>query len=184
MSEKVLWSNVQRPDGQHYEKGDWRQLPEIVHDEHAIKGFFGDYYWLSNFGISPVVLGGVPYKSVERAYQAAKWQSEDRRFFEDCTNDEAILHNRENMPNEYTPEDWDAVKLSIMEELLVQKFDATTNPENHQKLLATGEKYLEETNWWNDTFWGKNLEGEGENHLGVLLMKVRANLRSAATTGQ
>lgn len=44
------------------------------------------------------------------------------------------------------------------------------------KLLETGEAYLEETNYWKDTFWGV-YNGTGENRLGRLLMLVRDELR-------
>jgi GTP cyclohydrolase II len=65
-----------------------------------------------------------------------------------------------------------------MDHLVAQKFNPTLNPDLYNRLLATGDKYLEETNWWNDTFWGKNLKGEGENHLGQILMQVRDKLRN------
>jgi len=45
-----------------------------------------------------------------------------------------------------------------------------------EKLLATGDEELVEGNDWNDRVWGK-VDGVGENHLGRLLMKIRAELR-------
>lgn len=62
-----------------------------------------------------------------------------------------------------------------MQFLLEQKFDPALNPQNAQRLLETGNKYLEETNWWGDTFWGKDLKGNGENTLGRLIMEIRAS---------
>jgi predicted NAD-dependent protein-ADP-ribosyltransferase YbiA (DUF1768 family) len=45
--------------------------------------------------------------------------------------------------------------------------------------LDTGEAKLEEGNRWGDEFWGVNLKtGRGKNWLGVLLMRVRNELRS------
>ena len=44
------------------------------------------------------------------------------------------------------------------------------------KLLGTGDTYLEEGNTWNDTFWGV-CNGVGENNLGRILMEVREELR-------
>ena len=61
--------------------------------------------------------------------------------------------------------------------LLEQKFNPNQNPDNYEKLIATEDKYLEETNWWGDTFWGKNLKGEGDNNLGKLLMTIRDSYR-------
>lgn len=48
----------------------------------------------------------------------------------------------------------------------------------HQRLLLdTGDAILEEGNHWNDTFWGVRLKnGQGQNHLGKILMQVRMEL--------
>ncbi len=43
-------------------------------------------------------------------------------------------------------------------------------------LLATGDAELIEGNDWGDTIWGM-CDGEGENLLGKILMKVRDKLR-------
>lgn len=64
-----------------------------------------------------------------------------------------------------------------MASLVTQKFDKALNPELYQKLQNTGNKYLEETNYWEDTYWGVHKteakeEGVGENNLGKLLMKI------------
>jgi predicted NAD-dependent protein-ADP-ribosyltransferase YbiA (DUF1768 family) len=59
-----------------------------------------------------------------------------------------------------------------MEDLLRQKFQ---NPYLKNKLLATGNAEIEETNSWGDVFWGI-CKGVGENHLGKILMKIRSEL--------
>lgn len=48
------------------------------------------------------------------------------------------------------------------------------------QLLATGTRYLEETNTWGDTYWGV-CEGKGLNMLGKTLMQVRDELRRRYT---
>lgn len=60
-----------------------------------------------------------------------------------------------------------------MDELLRQKF---SNLEMFEKLLETGDEFLVEGNNWNDTFWGV-CNGKGENHLGVLLMSIRSEIK-------
>lgn len=70
--------------------------------------------------------------------------------------------------------DWEEVKLNIMYELNKQKFE--WSPELRTALLATGDRYIEETNWWKDTFWGV-CNGVGENHLGRILMRIREELK-------
>jgi len=166
------------PNGEPYKIGDWQKVPEIIHDDNNVKGFFGEYRFLSNFGEAIVEYDGVIYSSTEKAYQAAKWKIEDRDYFVNCTNEEAVKYNRLHQPNGYPPDIWDEIKVVIMRYLLEQKFDPELNPENYQKLIATGDKYLEETNWWNDKFWGKNLKNEGLNYLGIILMSIRDDLKS------
>jgi predicted NAD-dependent protein-ADP-ribosyltransferase YbiA (DUF1768 family) len=110
---------------------------------------------------------------VELAYQAAKWKSENRGYFNTCTELESINYNRENKPNGYIDEIWNIKKDEIMFDLLKQKFNKDLNPENYEKLQETGDKYLGEMNWWGDTYWGKDKDGNGQNMLGVILMQVR-----------
>lgn len=54
--------------------------------------------------------------------------------------------------------------------LVFQKF--CVHEKLRTKLIATGEKYIEETNWWGDIYWGV-CNGKGENNLGKILMNVR-----------
>ena len=71
--------------------------------------------------------------------------------------------------------DWEDVKDGIMEEVIRAKF--TQNPELAKKLVATGDVLLMESNNWHDTYWGVDSRTlEGENHLGVILMKIRTEL--------
>ena len=68
--------------------------------------------------------------------------------------------------------DWEDVKLSVMEGLLRQKF--REEPFKSQ-LKATGDAQLVEGNYWGDVYWGV-CRGQGENHLGKLLMKIRGEI--------
>lgn len=69
--------------------------------------------------------------------------------------------------------DWEQVKDTIMLEGLRMKF--TQHDDLMAKLIGTGKRYLEETNTWNDRYWGV-CNGKGRNMLGILLMQVRAEL--------
>ncbi len=60
-----------------------------------------------------------------------------------------------------------------MELVLRQKF---SHPGLLALLLATGDMELVEDNDWDDTYWGV-CNGVGENNLGKLLMKIRAEAR-------
>ena len=143
-----------------------------IHDDTRIHGFFGEYRWLSNFHLSPIKGTRFTYPSVENAYQAAKWPTTEREQFVSITPAQSKSLGREGKL--YTPKEWDNVKFMIMAWALGVKF---TDPELASKLLATGDRHLEETNWWKDTYWGV-CNGKGENYLGILLMKIRAKLRS------
>jgi ribA/ribD-fused uncharacterized protein len=140
-----------------------------------IDSFEGEYRFLSNFWPAKVVFEGVTYPSVEHAYQSAKTEDIDDRkniaAIPDAADAKRLGRELKLRP------DWEKVKLTVMETCVRYKF--TNNPEMRTKLLSTGELYLEEGNTWNDRYWGV-CEGEGENHLGKILMKVRAELRAGA----
>jgi ribA/ribD-fused uncharacterized protein len=133
-----------------------------------IKGFFGEYRWLSNFWPTDIVFDGAMYKTVEHAYQAAKIadpMARDIVRFAETPKKAKALSYKISMRD-----GWDYIKLGIMELLVERKFK--NNPNLLQKLLDTNDAYLEETNTWGDTFWGV-CDGIGENNLGKILMKIR-----------
>jgi len=68
-----------------------------------------------------------------------------------------------------------------MREIVWAKF--SQNPELAEKLLTTGERYLEETDWWGDNTWGV-YQGEGQNLLGKILMDTRARLAKERAAAQ
>jgi ribA/ribD-fused uncharacterized protein len=140
----------------------------IVHNKKEVKGFFGDYRFLSNFHECPVMFDGVIYPSSENAYMAAKTLDvEARKAFETMNPKEAKLAGR-MIP---LREDWELVKIDIMRFILFDKF--TRNLDIREKLIQTEDAYLEETNHWGDTIWGV-CDGFGSNLLGKILMDTRA----------
>lgn len=138
--------------------------------EPEICGFFNDYRFLSNFHLSPLEFSGVVYPSVEHAYQAVKTTDKEKREAIRVTATPAIA--RKMGQNVVLCDDWEEVKVPIMEALLRMKFK---DPELKQKLIDTYPKPLVEYNWWGDKFWGV-YEGRGENMLGKLLMKIREEM--------
>ena len=138
----------------------------------SIKEFSGEYRWLSNFWLAPVVYQGVIYPSVENAYQAAKTNEYTRISFITCSPGKA---KRMGSKLELV-EDWETIKFSVMSSLLYQKFHVGSFLAT--KLLATGNKEIIEGNNWGDTYWGV-CNDKGENHLGKLIMKIRSELQPA-----
>lgn len=176
--EKILFDEQGLIPGTPFEKGQWKNIS--THSDAEIKGFFGEYRFLSNFWPAEVMLDDVVYSSVENAYQAAKYPKDIRGYFQKCTAKEAIVYVREHPLNEELLQRWEELKLGIMEKLLLQKFDERVHQEMYQKLQETKGRVLEETNYWGDKFWGVHKTdvcepGVGENNLGKLLMKVRDN---------
>lgn len=137
----------------------------------AITGFSGEYRFLSNFYETSITYEGISYPSVENAYQAAKTINQEERLqFVNISSKEA-----KSLGKKVTlREDWDSVKLQVMWNLIYEKF--TRNRKLYTALVSTGEAHIEETNWWGDKFWGV-CRGEGENHLGKLLMKLRDKIK-------
>jgi ribA/ribD-fused uncharacterized protein len=143
----------------------------VIHTDTLVKGFFGEYRWLSNFHLCEVHYEGLIYTSSEGAYQSAK--TTDSWLRESFTKEEPSKTKK--MGQELRIRSgWDRMKVQVMYDVLTDKF--TRNQDLKSKLLETGSKYLEETNYWGDTFWGV-CEGKGKNVLGELLMKVRNELK-------
>lgn len=148
------------------DKGD-----EYINDNSSIKGFADDDRWLSNFWPCTVIFEDMEYKNSEAAYQAAKTKFVQERIpFQTMGAGTSKKKGRELTLRH----DWEEVKLQVMYDIVKDKF--CRNPDLTVKLLETGEKYLEETNWWGDTYWGI-CKGVGQNHLGKILMRVRDELK-------
>ena len=144
-----------------------------------ILGFFGEHRWLSNFAPVEVELDWVVYPSVEHAYQAAKIQDFDQRIaFLSATKDSPKSAKKLGATGKQLRPDWQYVKEQVMLDLLMQKF---ASEPYMQKLLETGDCYIEETNMWKDTFWGV-CNGVGENKLGRMIMDIRKDLRHIIET--
>ncbi len=148
----------------------------VLHDKNNIKGFFVDFRWLSNFHLCPVSYEGQLFPSSEHAYQAAKIIPESRQYLINVSSGQVKKEWKKYTLLDKDVFSWDNRKLGVMKIILMDKF--TRNDELRYKLLDTEDKYLEETNWWGDKFWGV-CENEGENNLGKLLMEIRLCCKNA-----
>lgn len=77
--------------------------------------------------------------------------------------------------------DWEQVKDEVMRKALLCKFE--THAQLCEMLLATGEEELVENNAL-DAYWGCGPDGSGHNHLGKMLMQVRAILGVREHSGE
>ncbi len=135
-----------------------------------IRTFKNKNAFLSNFYPVSVYYEGMRFSSVEHAFQAAKTNDLETRelFMIVPTAKEAKSFGRQVKLRE----DWESVKVDIMEMLLRQKF---ARPALREQLLNTQDSILINGNNYGDTFWGV-CKGEGQNQLGRLLMKIRQEI--------
>lgn len=142
-----------------------------------INDFSGKYRFLSNFWSVKILYNGMSFQTVEHAYQAFKCANQEdmiKYTSLGLTAGDAKKLSR-TLP---IRKDWDDIKVGIMEELLILKFN---NPELRKLLLSTKSETLIEGNTWHDNFWGYctcySCRGkEHRNMLGLLLMSIRKKL--------
>lgn len=138
-----------------------------------INCFRGEYYFLSNFYECNIEFDGIPYLNAEAAFQAQKCSVlKDRKQFSDLNPSAAKKLGRKVSLRP----DWENVKINLMYQIVKAKF--VQNPDLADKLIATGDEYLEEGNNWGDRIWG-TVNGVGANNLGKILMTVRSELRES-----
>ena len=152
------------------------------------------YGALSTLSYHPITLSvgdGKPvvWNSVEHYYQASKFAGVDDHLAVRCQAEiqatespeeaarlgETLLRQRPDLLRK----DWDIVKLQVMRTALQAKFLAY--PALKSFLLSTEGSVLVESSQ-NDSFWGASKNGVGLNHLGRLLMDLRAELRRGPFT--
>lgn len=138
----------------------------------GIFGFFEEHRFLSNFEMEPLTVEGITYPSSEHAYMAQKTLDRDlQKVVAETPTCGRVKRLGQSIP---LRTDWEFYRVAAMMHVLRIKFQ---NPRLRDLLLNTGDKYLEETNWWGDRFWGV-CEGIGLNMLGKCLMLIRSELTS------
>lgn len=137
--------------------------------------FRGKYDFLSNMYAAAFEWDGRTYRNSEAAFQSAK--SLDPNVRDQFSEMTGVVAKREGKKVKLRG-DWERVKDDIMEAVVRAKF--VQNPDLLKRLIDTGDLELTEGNRWRDTYWGVDLvTGKGENHLGIILMKIRAELGGA-----
>ena len=139
-------------------------------EERAITSFTGIYAFLSNAYPCKVTFNGVTYQCAEAAFQAQK-NPDFIPAFVSLNADQAKTIGK-SIPIQDA--DWDTHRTGIMYRVIMEKF--LKNPELAQKLLDTDDVMIVQENNSGETFWGV-CDGEGENHMGEILMSVRSELR-------
>lgn len=143
--------------------------------DNPIKGFTGQYRFLSNFYDCSYTDGRHTFFCSEQGYMFEKSQDPKyRALILKCTS---ASECKKRGRNAKLLRNWDErLRYVAMLKHLRLKFAV---PEMRELLLATGNRYLEETNYHYDVHWGVSAQsGEGQNHLGRLLMCVREEIRN------
>ncbi|KAG8990920.1 hypothetical protein FRB93_002992 [Tulasnella sp. JGI-2019a] len=73
-------------------------------------------------------------------------------------------------------EDWRDVSITMMEMVVLHKFDQ--HPALKVELFATGDAELVLDSGSEDAFWGNGADGKGRNEFGKALMRLRTHLRT------
>ncbi len=135
-----------------------------------------DFYVLSNFSAFKLWWRELHFDTSEQAYHWEKFPDAPQVQWEiaqSVSAHEAFKIAEQNKSRRRP--DWDAIKVDTM--LAILRAKAEQHEYVRRKLLATGERELVE-NSWRDGFWGWGPDRNGQNHLGRLWMKVRAELRA------
>lgn len=121
------------------------------------------------------------WKSVEHYYQAQKFEGVQDSIAQECIKrirsaespEEAARMGRslERQRPDLVRHNWESVKVDTMYRALKSKF--STYSYLSSLLVSTAGSVLVEASP-HDLFWGGGREGEGLNHLGRLLMRIRA----------
>jgi ribA/ribD-fused uncharacterized protein len=134
-----------------------------------------EWAWLSNFSRCQLEdSNGRVWASAEHAYQAMKTlDGEERERVAGCgTAAEAKAAGKRVTVRA----GWERMKADVMLRILRRKFAAGTTLA--RRLMETGSRELVHDCPWGDRYWGV-CGGEGQNVLGKLLMRVRAELLTA-----
>jgi N-glycosidase YbiA len=133
------------------------------------------YGCFSNYYISDIVVFDQKWKTCEHAFQSQKYKQNSEPYIAilECTH---AWRAREIGQSRMHPirADWEDIKDNVMYEVIKAKFEQ--NYELTKILLSTGTKFLVHR-YKNDKYWGNGGDGSGKNMLGIILMKVRAELQ-------
>lgn len=137
---------------------------------YSVNDEFGEF---SNFADFPIVIDSKRWPTSEHYFQAMKF--DDRAYSEKIRKTPKAFMAAEMGRDRSIKikRGWDNMRLNVMTTAVRAKFNQ--HPELANLLLSTGaRKIIEHTE--NDDFWGDGGNGKGKNMLGVILMKIRAEL--------
>ena len=136
---------------------------------------FDKYGEFSNFADFGFEYEKIYYPTVEHFYQSQKFIDENySELIRKAKTPKSAADLGKSRDQKLQP-DWDEIKNDIMFVGVQQKFD--THPVLRELLLSTGDNLIIENSPY-DNYWGIGQTGNGLNHLGTTLMRVRQKLKT------
>lgn len=139
------------------------------------------YGVFSNLFLRPILFENRIFPTAEHAYQAGKARKlEVREWMLSAPTPSLVAMAAHGLYTWDIVAGWSNIKFERMKQVLLAKF--TQHEDLRALLLSTGNCRLVEVGSVNNAVnrtWGE-VNGKGQNKLGVLLMEVRAELREAA----
>lgn len=130
------------------------------------------FHYLSPFSAHEVEIDGVEYKTAEHAYQSLRMRLEYRKLVE-VTSSPMDAWRKAQEAKSLGHLDETVDKDELMEKIFRAKL--AQHSDIKEILLETGTSELLKV-WPTDYYWGIGVDGSGENLMGKLWMKLRAEL--------
>ncbi len=146
----------------------------MENSEEKIFFYEREFYPLSNFSSFNLEWKGVLYMTSEHVYHTEKFTDPEiiQKIKEAKSAHDAFKLSREY--EDRVRSDWLDIRVAIMEEIIRAK--VAQHPYVKKKLLETENKEIVEDSWL-DNFWGWGPNKDGQNQLGKIWMKIRAEIR-------
>ncbi len=132
-----------------------------------------EFYPFSNFSSFAIEWKGELWMTSEHAYHSEKFNDPAFKLQIKNTRSAHDAFKLANANKEKYRSDWHERKFDVMEAILRAK--VAQHPYVKEKLLDTGTREMIEDSW-RDALWGWGPNKDGENQLGKLWMKVRADI--------
>jgi N-glycosidase YbiA len=157
----------------------WFNIPGAIYFYESDK----PYFEFTNFARYPIDLDGKVWPTSEHYYQAQKFtqhpalQEQIRK-----TNAPRDIFNLAQQNKASVDADWQKKSVSVMLKAVRAKFDQ--HPQLAQLLQNTQTDVLVENAGKNDAFYGAGADGNGQNLLGQILMRVRDELQGTIDSSE
>ncbi|KAK0190371.1 hypothetical protein F5146DRAFT_551255 [Armillaria mellea] len=139
--------------------------------------FDNEYRDFCNHSFHRVMYNNQTYDTAMHLFEAMKFLPDNPQLADNirlCKNIGDVFPMSANFA-QYQRSDWGDVHKTILEEVLYHKYGQ--NPDVRNLLLNTGSAelvYFDPS----DSYWSEGPDGQGQNHLGKALMRVRERLKA------